>query len=48
MDNTVNDLCYEIQFENRVKNKNNFFIKQNTFFSFLNKMLYFNSWKSIF
>ena len=25
MDNTVNDLCYEIKVENRVKNKNNFY-----------------------
>ena len=27
-DNTVNDLNYEIKFENCVKDKNNFFIKQ--------------------
>ena len=27
VDNTVNDLHYQIKFENRVKNKNNFFIK---------------------
>ena len=27
MDNTVNLLCYEIKFENRMKNKNKFFIK---------------------
>ena len=27
VDNTVNDLCYEINFENRVNNKNYFFIK---------------------
>ena len=26
VDNTVNDLCYEIKFENHVKDKNNFFI----------------------
>ena len=25
MDNTVNDLCYEIKVENCVKNKNNFY-----------------------
>ena len=25
--NTGNDLCYEINFENHVKDKNNFFIK---------------------
>ena len=29
VDNTVNDLRYEIKFENRVKEKNNFFIKRN-------------------
>ena len=29
MDNTVNDLCYEIKFENCVKYKNNFLIIQN-------------------
>ena len=25
VDNTVNDLCYEIKVENHVKDKNNFF-----------------------
>ena len=36
MDNTVNNLRYKIKFENRVKDKNNFFIKQNiTFFLFI-------------
>ena len=37
MDNTVNDLSYEIKFEYRVrdkKDKNNFFIKQNIDFLF--------------
>ena len=34
VDNTVNDLRYEIKFENRVKGKTNFFIKQNIFFLF--------------
>ena len=29
VDNTVNDLRYEIKFENRVKEKNNFSIKRN-------------------
>ena len=29
VDNTVHDLCYEIKPENCVKDKNNFFIKQN-------------------
>ena len=32
--NTVNDLRYEIKFENRVKDKNNFFIKRNISFLF--------------
>ena len=34
VDNTVNDLCYEIKFENCVKDKNNFFIKENFPFLF--------------
>ena len=29
VDNTVNDLRYEIKFENYVKDKSNFFIKRN-------------------
>ena len=33
-DNTVNDLLYEIKFESYVKDKNNFFIKQNIAFLF--------------
>ena len=32
VDNTVNDLRYEIRFENCVKDKNNFFIKRNIAF----------------
>ena len=32
VDNTVNDLRYEVKFENCVKDKNNFFIKQNIAF----------------
>ena len=32
--NTVNDLCYEIKFENHVKDKNNFFINWNIAFLF--------------
>ena len=32
VDNTVNDLSYEIKFENCVKDKDNFFIKQNIAF----------------
>ena len=35
---TVNDLRHKNKFENRVKNKSNFFIKQNV--SFLNKNIY--------
>ena len=38
VDNTVNDLRYEIKFENCVKDKNNFFI--NHCFSFLNRDTY--------
>ena len=34
VDNTVNDLRYEIKFENCVKDKNNFFIKRNIAFLF--------------
>ena len=34
VDNTVNDLRYEIKFENFVKDKNNFFIKRNIAFLF--------------
>ena len=34
VDNTVNDLHYEIKFENRMKDKNNFFIKRNIAFLF--------------
>ena len=34
VDNTVNDLRYEVKFENCVKDKNNFFVKRNiAFFS---------------
>ena len=32
VDNPVNDLRYEINIENWVKNKNNFFIKRNIAF----------------
>ena len=32
VDNTVNDLLYEIKFENCVKGKNNLFIKRNIAF----------------
>ena len=34
VDKTVNDLRYEIKFENLVNDKNNSFIKQNTDFLF--------------
>ena len=34
VDNTVEDLHYEIKFENCVKDKNNFFIKRNISFLF--------------
>ena len=34
VDNTVNDLCYEIKVENRVKDKITPFIKQNIAFLF--------------
>ena len=37
VDNTVNDLRYEINFENNVKDKNNFFIKWNISFLFQTK-----------
>ena len=42
VDNKVHDLCYEVKFENRVKDKNSFFIKQNI--SFLNQNI-FCSWR---
>ena len=34
VDNAVNDQRYEIKFENRLKDKNNFFIKRNIAFLF--------------
>ena len=34
VNNTVNDLRYKVKFENRVKGKINFFIKQNNSFLF--------------
>ena len=46
VDNTVNDLHYEIKFENCVKDKNNFFVKKH-FFSFLNKNIFY-FWRHIF
>ena len=47
MDNTVNDLRYEIKFENCVKVKNNFFIKRNIAFLFSTKYIFY-SWRHIF
>ena len=44
--NAVNDLRYEIKFENRVKDKNNFLIKQNISFLFFKKN-FFYSWRRI-
>ena len=40
VDNTVNDLRYEIKFENCLKVKNNFFIKQNIVFLFSTKIYF--------
>ena len=42
VDNTVNDLRYEIKFENCAKDKNNYFIKRNNAFFFLNKNLFYS------
>ena len=39
VDNTVNHMRYEIKVENRVKDKNNFFIKRNTAFLFSKKKI---------
>ena len=38
VDNIVNDLRFEIKFENCVKDKNNFFIKRNISFLFKTKI----------
>ena len=46
MDKKGNDLCYAVKFENHVKNKNNFFIKQNISF-YLNHFFFYSS-KSFF
>ena len=46
MDNTVNHMRYEIKVENRVKDKNNFFIKRNIAFLFSKKKNY--SWRHTF
>ena len=39
MDNTVNDLRYEVKLENCMKDKINFFIKQNISFLFKQKYI---------
>ena len=41
VDNTVNDLRYEITFENRVKDKNNFLLSEKML-SFLNKNIFYS------
>ena len=41
VDNTVNDLRYEIKFENRVKDKNNFLLSEKLL-SFLNKNIFYS------
>ena len=46
--NTVNDLHCEINFVNRVKDKNNFFIKWKTFIFLFKQKYIFHSWRSIF
>ena len=40
LDNTINDLHYEIKFENRVKDKNNFFVKRNIAYLFKTKVYF--------
>ena len=40
IDNTVNDLHHDINFEKRVKNKNKFLIKQNIHFIFYTKIYF--------
>ena len=45
--NTVNDLHYEIKFENHVKDKNNSSIMRNISFLFVNKNIFY-SWRCIF
>ena len=41
VDNTVNDLRYEIKFENRVKDKNNFLLSEKLL-SFSNKNIFYS------
>ena len=40
VDNAVNDLRYEIKFENCEKDKNSFFIKRNIYFVFKTKIYF--------
>ena len=40
VDNTVNDPHYEIKFENRMKERNNFFVKRNIAFLFETKIYF--------
>ena len=40
LDNTLNDLCHEIKFENCVKHKNNFLVGQNISLLFLSKNIF--------
>ena len=42
VDNTVNDMRYEIKFENCAKDKSIFFIKLKNCFSFLNKNIFYS------
>ena len=44
VDNAVNDLRYEIKFENCVKDKNNFFIKWNIAFLSWTKILFLETY----
>ena len=44
VDNTLNDLRYEIKFENCVKDKNNFFIKWNIAFLSWTKILFLETY----
>ena len=46
VDYTVNDLRHEFKFENRVKNKSNFFTQNISFL--IKNVLFFYSWESIF
>ena len=41
MDNTVNDLSYEIKFENRVKDKKPFLLRETLLFFFKQKYILF-------